>query len=64
MENCDTINQLIKQYREAKDVRLNIESKLLINKSSNNYDKLPLMHKVEVFKQVLEETTGQDLAKM
>lgn len=63
VENCDTINQLVKQYREAKDIRLLIELKLLQSKCSN-YDKLPLMHKVDVFNQVLEETTGDDLAKM
>jgi FKBP12-rapamycin complex-associated protein len=37
--------------------------KLLQTKSLDN-DKLPLLNKVEIFKQVLEETTGQDLAKM
>ena len=63
VDNCDTINQLVKQYREAKDIRLLIEVKLLQSKSLN-YDKLPLVNKVELFKQVLEETTGQDLAKM
>ena len=40
-----------------------IEVKLLQAKSLN-YDKLPLVNKVELFRQVLEETTGQDLAKM
>lgn len=51
--------------------RLNIEVLLLQHKASNtgeknvnSYNNLPLLHKVEVFKQVLEETTGQDLAKM
>ena len=63
VENCDTINQLVKQYREAKGIRLLIELKLLQSKCSN-YDKLPLMHKVDVFKQVLDETSGDDLAKM
>jgi hypothetical protein len=63
VENCDTVNQLVKQYREAKDIRLLIEVKLLQSKCPN-YDKLPLIHKVDLFKQVLEETTGDDLAKM
>lgn len=63
VENCDTVNQLIKQYRELKGLRLNIESKLLASKCQH-YHKLPLINKVEIFLQVLEETSGQDLAKM
>jgi len=64
VQNCDTINQLIKQYREAKDIRLILELKLLQSKCFENYDNLPLMHKVELFHQVLYETTGRDLTKM
>lgn len=64
VQNCDTINQLIKQYRESKDMRLLIEVKLLHSKCYGDFDNLPLMHKVELFKQVLEETSGRDLAKM
>jgi len=63
VQNCDTLNQLVKQYRESKDMRLLIEVKLLHSKCLN-YDKLPLMHKVDIFRQVLEETSGRDLAKM
>jgi FKBP12-rapamycin complex-associated protein len=61
--NCDTINQLVKQYREEKDIKLLTELKLLQGKS-RNYDRLPLLHKVDLFKQVLDETTGEDLAKV
>ena len=60
VENCDTLNQLVKQYRESKDMRLGIEVKLLQTKSLN-HDKLPLLNKVEIFRQVLEETTGTAL---
>eukprot|EP01038_Epipyxis_sp_PR26KG_P011143 gene11143-14952_t len=64
VQNCDTFNQLIKVYREANGVKyLHLEAKLLQSKS-HNYDKLTLMQKVEAFKQVCEETSGQDLAKM
>lgn len=63
VQNCDTINQLIKQYRESKDMRLLVEVKLLHSKCLN-YDKLPLIHKVDLFRQVLEETSGRDLAKV
>lgn len=63
VEHCDTMNQLVKQYRESRDIRLLLELKLLSQKSKN-YDKLPLIHKVNLFREVLEETTGQDLAKI
>ncbi|RYD91624.1 MAG: hypothetical protein EOP50_13985, partial [Sphingobacteriales bacterium] len=63
VENCDTLNQLVKQYREAKDIRLLIELKLLQAKSLQ-FDKLPLLHKVDLFQQVLDETSGEDLKKM
>lgn len=63
VENCDTINQLIKQYREFKGIRLNVETKLLAAKAPQ-YAKLPLISKMEAFSQVQEETAGQDLAKM
>lgn len=63
VQNCDTINQLIKSYRENKEMKLLIEVKLLHSKCMN-YEKLPLIHKVDLFRQVLEETSGKDLAKM
>ena len=43
---------------------------LLLDKKSpsihgkSQYYSLPLLNKVEIFQQVIEETTGQDLAKM
>jgi FKBP12-rapamycin complex-associated protein len=64
VQNCDTINQLVKTYRESNGIKvLHLEAKML-NSKSINYDKLPLMNKVEAFKQVCEETSGQDLSKM
>lgn len=63
VENCDTLNQLIRQYRISRDVKINVEARLRASKAPD-YDKLTLLQKVDVFKQVQEETTGQDLAKM
>lgn len=63
VENCDTLNQLVRQYREMRNVKLNLETRLLQN-FCPHFNKLPLLNKVEVFNQVLEETSGQDLAKM
>ena len=63
VENCDTLNALVKQYREVRDVKMSVEHKLLTKKAPN-YEKLTLQQKVDVFLQVREATTGQDLAKM
>jgi FKBP12-rapamycin complex-associated protein len=63
VENCDTLNALVKQYREARDVKMSVEHKLLTTKAPS-YEKLTLHQKVDVFLQVREATTGQDLAKM
>ena len=73
VENCDTINSLILNYRESNQMNQNIERKMiqskspLIKRSSDQwmgYYKLPLIQKIDVFKQVTEETTGQDFAKI
>jgi len=63
VENCDTLNALVKQYREVRDVKMSVEHKLLSSKAPS-YEKLTLQQKVDVFLQVREATTGQDLAKM
>lgn len=63
VENCDTLNALVKQYREARDVKMSVEHKLLLTKAPC-YEKLSVIQKVDIFCQVREETTGQDLAKM
>ena len=53
VQNCDTINSLVKQYREVKDIKLLLEVKLLHSRTLN-YDKLPVLHKVDLFRQVQE----------
>jgi FKBP12-rapamycin complex-associated protein len=63
VENCDTLNQLVKMYRESVDIKLNVEHRLLMTKAPN-YEKLPLIQKIGAFKQVYDETQGIDIAKM
>ena len=63
VENCDTLNQLVKMYRESADIKLNVEHRMLMAKAPN-YEKMPHIHKVSAFKQVLDETQGVDIAKM
>lgn len=73
VQNCDTFNQLITDYRKSKGLRVGIELGLLQNKSLNfdmgvsknpMKNSLTIMQKIEIFEDVLEETTGQDLAQM
>lgn len=62
-ENCDTMHQLIKDYREKNNVILNIEHRSML-KYSPDYEHLPLIQKVEVFLRALENSRGDDLARI
>ncbi|ETV93394.1 hypothetical protein, variant 2 [Aphanomyces invadans] len=78
--NCDTLHQLIRDYREARKILLNIEHRYyrgrvktawdfrawrrLMLQMAPDYDVLTLMQKVEVFQCALENTAGQDLYKV
>ena len=61
---CDTLHSLVKQYRDARQIRLNIEHKLMQQHSNGFYDKLPLIGKMEVFERTRAQTKGEELAKM
>ena len=61
VDNCDTLNQLITQYRKSKDIKNSLEMTHLMSKSLNydmGYSKNPmknsltLMQKLEIFKEV------------
>lgn len=54
---------MIKQYRDARNIMLNVEQRLMM-KMAPDYATLLLIHKVEVFEYALSMTTGQDLAKV
>jgi len=54
---------LIKEYRDARKVLLNIEHRLMLLMAPD-YQMLTLMQKVEVFEHALSRTTGQDLNKV
>jgi len=60
--NSDTIQKLVSAYREARMIPPLLEKKMM--KAIPDYDKLPLIHKLEVFQGVLACTQGQDLCKM
>ncbi|KAG8368518.1 hypothetical protein BUALT_Bualt15G0054000 [Buddleja alternifolia] len=61
--NCDTLHQLIREYRDARKITLNQEHKLMLS-FAPDYDHLPLMAKVEVFEYALQNTEGNDLSRV
>nr|AOZ57106.1 Serine threonine-protein kinase TOR [Saccharum hybrid cultivar R570] len=61
--NCDTLHTLIREYRDARKIFLNQEHKLMLA-FAPDYDHLPLIAKVEVFQHALQNTEGNDLAKV
>ncbi|XP_073268578.1 serine/threonine-protein kinase TOR isoform X3 [Populus alba] len=61
--NCDTLHQLIREYRDARKITLNQEHKYMLS-FAPDYDNLPLIAKVEVFEYALDNTEGNDLARV
>ncbi|PKA52204.1 Serine/threonine-protein kinase TOR [Apostasia shenzhenica] len=61
--NCDTLHHLIREYRDARKMFLNQEHRLMLA-FAPDYDRLPLIAKVEVFEHALQNTEGNDLAKV
>ncbi|XP_065362288.1 serine/threonine-protein kinase mTor [Calliphora vicina] len=61
--HCDTLHTLIRDYRDKKKVPLNQEHRTMLS-ISPDYDHLTLMQKVEVFEYALDQTPGDDLAKL
>lgn len=61
--NCDTLHHLIREYRDARKITLNQEHKYMLS-FAPDYDHLPLIAKVEVFEYALQNTEGNDLARV
>ncbi|KAE9596461.1 putative non-specific serine/threonine protein kinase [Lupinus albus] len=61
--NCDTLHHLIREYRDARKITLNQEHKCMLS-FAPDYDHLPLIAKVEVFEFALDNTEGNDLARV
>lgn len=59
----DTLHALIREYRDARKILLNIEHRLMCQMASM-YDGLTPLQKLEVFRYALDNTTGQDLHKV
>ncbi|XP_053307789.1 serine/threonine-protein kinase mTOR isoform X5 [Spea bombifrons] len=61
--HCDTLHALIRDYREKKKILLNIEHRIML-RMAPDYDHLTLLQKVEVFEHAVNNTAGDDLAKL
>lgn len=42
--NCDTLHALVKEYRESRNVLLNVEHRYIVQMAPD-YEKLPLLNK-------------------
>ena len=75
--HCDTLHALIKEYRDARKIQMNIEQGLMLQQTgvakgagaagkppTQDYDNLTLIQKVEVFTSALERTSGVDLKRV
>ena len=61
--NTDTLHGLIREYRDARKIPLNVEHRLMLTMAPD-FDLLTIIQKVEVFEHALESTSGDDLDKV
>lgn len=61
--NTDTLHALIREYRDARKIPLNVEHRLMLGMAPD-FDHLTVIQKVEVFEHALESTSGDDLNKV
>lgn len=67
VHNCDTLHQLIKDYRESQLIKPNVEYNLIskmIDDHHKKYPLLPVFNKLEIFRHIMENTKGEDLQKV
>ncbi|KAF9352686.1 phosphatidylinositol kinase- protein kinase tor1 [Mortierella sp. NVP85] len=61
----DTLHNLIRDYRDSRKLSFFVEHQLLMQMApERSYDSLTVMQKIEVFENMLEKTTGDDLYKI
>ena len=61
--NTDTLHSLIREYRDARKIPLNVEHRLMLGMAPD-YDHLTVIQKVEVFEHALDSTSGEDLHRV
>ncbi|KAF9387898.1 phosphatidylinositol kinase- protein kinase tor1 [Podila verticillata] len=71
VQDTDTLHNLIRDYRQSRDLPFDIEHRLLMEMAptttpapERGYDLLTVFQKVEVFESMLEQTAGDDLYKI
>eukprot|EP01016_Furgasonia_blochmanni_P050789 TRINITY_DN7905_c0_g1_i1.p1 TRINITY_DN7905_c0_g1~~TRINITY_DN7905_c0_g1_i1.p1 ORF type:complete len:1154 (+),score=305.78 TRINITY_DN7905_c0_g1_i1:248-3709(+) len=64
VENCDTLQQIVKEYRETFKIRPLVESELFAKFVGDIGMEVPMANKVEIFRHVLDLTRGEDLQKV
>eukprot|EP01041_Mallomonas_annulata_P001944 gene1944-3771_t len=63
--HCDTLHDLIRDYRDRRKIMLNTEHKLMQQMAPNNlYETLTSIQKLEIFEHALANSTGDDLHKI
>ncbi|MES1916564.1 MAG: hypothetical protein MHM6MM_008379 [Cercozoa sp. M6MM] len=63
MSQCDTVASLVRSHRTRHRRLLNVEHRLVLQASAD-YDRLRLMQKVEVFRNALAQTSGDDMCQV
>ena len=61
--NCDTLHQLIKEYRTSNKIATNVEHRLMYT-NYPKFDTATFMTKLEIYKNALNNTLGLDLYKI
>lgn len=63
VKGCDTLNQLVVDYRANKHTAKDVESEI-VRDLCPNYQAVLVPHKLEVYRFILENTKGEDLKKV
>lgn len=60
---CDTMHALVKEFRENRKIMPNIEHKVM-GRVAPEPERLPLLHKIDVFEFMLSNTGGRDISRV
>jgi len=63
VQNCDTLHQLIRDYRTSNFIMVEAERNMQ-KQLCENYQDLPIPNKVEIFRYIMENSKGEDLQKV
>ncbi|KAF7334695.1 Serine/threonine-protein kinase TOR [Mycena venus] len=59
IQQSDTLHELVRDYRHSAKFPLNMENRLILEMAPN-YENLPLLQKIQVFKHALENTSNSE----